>query len=402
VLRTLSNSIIAWTSAAAWRAWLVRYLATVIVMTSVIALCTLSPLQHNAWIIVVVAVLGCSWFGGVGPSILAPLILIMAVRFWQKDSDHVFDFSPKELADLVVFLLLTTAVGWSGQVRRRAQELANRQAVQLQEEAILKDRFLATLAHELRNPLAPLRTGLEILQLACDEPNGDESNHDPQVREVVDMMQRQVEQLVRLIDDLLDVSRINTGKIALRRKRVDLARMIRDAVDSSQPHMQAAGHQFDVTIAGAGLVLDADPARISQVLMNILNNAAKFTPRGGHIQLTAGRDGDMAEIRIRDNGIGIPSEMLPRVFGMFTQFDGSLERSRGGLGIGLGIAHTLVQMHSGSVSVHSAGGGQGCEFVVRLPLPPQEAGRQFDRLPSAASDDGTTRSSNILVADENT
>lgn len=364
MLRTLRDSIGAWAASSPFCAALFRYLATFVVMIAAIAVCSLSPFRDNAWLIVIVAILACSWFGGVGPSLLAPILLVMSIRIVQRDMDRVFDFSTKEFTDLAVLLLLTAAVGWSGQVRRRAQELARRQAAQLLEEARRKDQFLATLAHELRNPLAPLRTGLELLKLAGDEPSDKAL-----AGEVSAMMQRQVDHLVRLIDDLLDMSRINTGKIELRLERVDLAAMIRDAVDSSQPHFHAARHHLDVTIKDAGLVLDADPARLSQVVLNLLNNAAKFTPAGGHIQLSAGRNGNLAEIRVRDNGVGIPPEMLPRVFDMFTQVDNSLSRSQGGLGIGLSIVRTLVQMHGGAVAVHSDGVGQGSEFIVRLPLP---------------------------------
>lgn len=363
MLRTWRDSISAWAESSVFRASLLRYLATVIVLTVVIALCSQSPFGNSGWFIVIMAILACSWFGGVGPALLATLLLIAAIRVGQKEKGHVFDFSAKELIDLAVFLLLTSAVGWSGQVRRRAQRLAIRQAAQLLEEARRKDQFLATLAHELRNPLAPLRTGLELLQLAGNEPNDKAL-----VGEVRDMMQRQVDHLVRLIDDLLDLSRINTGKIELRRERVDLAGIIRDAVDASQPHIDAAGHRLEVTIKDAGLILDADPARLSQVVLNLLNNAAKFTPAGGTIHLTAGQIGNLAEIRVRDNGVGIPPEMLARVFDMFTQVDSSLDRSQGGLGIGLSIVRTLVQMHGGTVAVHSEGVGKGSEFVVRLPL----------------------------------
>ena len=396
VLRTLGDSISAWASVSPFRSALVRNATTVIVMVSVIALCTLSPFQHNAWIIVMVAILACSWFGGVGPSLVAPLLLIMSVRIVQKEWGQVFDFSTKELSDLVVFLLLTVAVGWSGEVRRRAQRLARDQARQLREEARRKDHFLATLAHELRNPLAPLRSGLELLHMTSHEA-ADKSL----VRDVREMMKRQVDQLVRLIDDLLDVSRINTGKFELRRERVDLVRTIRDAVDCAQPHMQAANHRLDLAIADSDLVIDADPARISQVVLNILNNAAKFTPAGGHIQLTAARAGDMAEIRVSDNGVGIPPEMLPRVFDMFTQVDGTLTRSRGGLGIGLGIVRTLVRMHGGTVAVHSDGPGRGSLFLVRLPLSSSDAAQREECQPSAAAENGAARQCRILVVDDN-
>jgi signal transduction histidine kinase len=361
-------------------------------MIGVIALCTVDPFLSNAWFVVVLAILACSWYGGIGPSLVAPIMLVMWTRIAQKEISDLFNFSARELTDLVVFLMLTVAVGWSGQARRRAQGVVQRQAAQLRDEARRKDRFLATLAHELRNPLAPLRTGLELLQVAGDEK--------PMVREVRELMQRQVDHLVRLVDDLLDLGRINAGKIELRRECVDLAVIIRNAVEASQPHIRDAQLQLDVAIVDAGLFVDADRARISQVLSNIMNNAAKFTPAGGHIQLSACRVEQTAEIRVRDDGIGIPSEMLPCVFDMFTQVDGSLERSRGGLGIGLSIVRTLVQMHGGTVAAHSNGAGHGSEFVIRLPLAAPASAEQERSLSSTAAQSGVARPRAILVADD--
>jgi signal transduction histidine kinase len=351
-----------WVSASPIRAAVVRYVATVVVMIAAMALASLSPNHESRWIAVILAVLGCSWYGGIGPSLVAPLLLIFSIRIAQRPSDQVLVFSSKEIADLTVFLLLTVAVGWSGQIRRRAQALARDQALQLREEAVRKDRFLAILAHELRNPLAPLHTGLEVLQAAGDSLDA------TQLREICDLMQRQAAHLTRLVDDLLDVSRINSGKIELRRERVCLAGVVRDAVDVSQSHINAAGHQLEVSVDDPGLALYADPARVSQIVTNLLNNAAKFTARGGHVRLSAAQDDDMVEIRVQDNGIGIRPEMLPNVFEMFIQDAGSKAHSRGGLGIGLNLVRTLAELHGGTVVAHSEGPGTGSEFVVRLPI----------------------------------
>jgi signal transduction histidine kinase len=358
------DRIRSWVSASRVRATTVRYIATVVVMIAAIALASLSPNRESRWIAVIIAVLGCSWFGGIGPSLVAPLLLIFSIRIAQKPSEQIFDFSSKEIADLTVFLLLTAAVGWSGQIRRRAQDLARRRALQLREEAVRKDRFLAILAHELRNPLAPLHTGLEVLQAKGLSPDSAEC------REICELMQRQVAHLTRLIDDLLDVSRINSGKIELRRERVCLADVVRHAVDTSQSHIDAAGHQFEVAIDDPGLTLYADAARVSQIVTNLLNNAAKFTARGGHVRLSAARVHDMVEIRVRDNGSGIRPDILPKVFEMFVQDAGSKGHSRGGLGIGLNLVRTLAELHGGTVIAHSEGPGRGSEFVVRLPILP--------------------------------
>lgn len=396
MLHEFIDRFTAWASASPFRTTLVRYVGTIVVMLTVIGLSVVIPLRDSAWIVVVVAILACSWLGGVGPSLLAPLLLVMSVRLIQKGTAHVLDFSSKEFTDLAVFLMLTAAVGWSGQTRRRAQAQIRGQSLELQAEARRKDHFLATLAHELRNPLAPLRTGFEILRLAGNDAAGQRL-----VRETHEIMERQVDQLVRLIDDLLDLSRINSGKIELRRERVRLGDVIRDAVDASQPHMQAAGHDFAVQIQNPELVLDADRARLAQVLLNLLNNAAKFTPPGGHILLADARVAGQVEIRVRDSGIGIPADQLPQIFGMFTQLDDPQSHAQRGLGIGLNLVKTLVEMHGGTVTARSDGPGCGAEFVVRLPIPPAEPAGQQDHPPGTAGAPNGSAPRRVLVVDDN-
>jgi signal transduction histidine kinase len=225
-----------------------------------------------------------------------------------------------------------------------------------------KDEFLATLAHELRNPLAPLRNALHTMRLA--------RNDLVLIEEARQLMERQLKQLVRLIDDLLDLSRISRGKIQLRRERVQLQDTIDVALETSRPHLQAAGHQVTVTVPDRPLYVAGDATRLAQVVSNLLNNAAKYTPVEGSVALQVEAvDGEVV-LRVRDTGLGIPAEMLPRIFDMFTQVDRSLERSQGGLGIGLSLVRGLVELHGGSVAALSAGPGQGSEFQVRLPLLP--------------------------------
>jgi PAS domain S-box-containing protein len=223
-----------------------------------------------------------------------------------------------------------------------------------------KDEFLATLAHELRNPLAPIRTGLKIMQLAGDNRAAAE-----QART---MMERQLQQMVRLIDDLLDVSRITRGKLELRKCRADLAEVLQAAVEASRPLIEAAGVELTVALPAEPIHVDADVTRLAQVFTNLLNNAAKFTERGGHVWLTADRQGSDVVVSVRDTGIGIPAEMLSKVFDLFAQVDRSLERSRGGLGIGLTLARRLIALHGGTVEAASAGPGQGTSFTIKLPL----------------------------------
>jgi PAS domain S-box-containing protein len=223
-----------------------------------------------------------------------------------------------------------------------------------------KDEFLATLAHELRNPLAPLRNGLEVMKLA--------RSNTQIVEQACTMMERQLRQMVHLIDDLLDVSRISRGKISLRKERVPLLAVVQQAVETSRPAIEQAGHELTTSVVPDPIWVEADPTRLAQVFANLLNNAAKFTERGGHVRLTIARHGDQAVVSVRDNGIGIPVHLLPTVFEMFTQVDRSLERSQGGLGVGLSLVKGLVEMHGGSVEARSDGPGTGSEFVVRLPL----------------------------------
>ena len=258
-----------------------------------------------------------------------------------------------------------------------------------------KDEFLATLAHELRNPLAPVRNAVQVLRL-----KGIES---PEIEWASEMIERQVRAMSRLIDDLMDVSRINEGKIELRLEGVDLTKVLRDAVDTSRPLIDECGHRLEMALPGQDLWLNADPVRLAQVFMNLLNNATKYMDNGGNIDLSARVEGAEVVVSVKDSGIGIADERLESVFGMFSQVETALSRSRGGLGIGLTLTQRLVAMHGGSISVCSKGLGHGSEFLVRLPLAPrphrsapveQDRGVQ-DAKPVA---DGELR---ILVADDN-
>jgi len=220
-----------------------------------------------------------------------------------------------------------------------------------------KDEFLAMLAHELRNPLAPIRNGLHLMRVF---PPGSETAIEARA-----MMERQLTQLIRLVDDLLEVSRISRGKIELRRAPVDLAQVVASAVETSRPLLDAGRHHLDVRVP-AGLAVDGDFVRLAQVVGNLLNNAAKYTDPGGRIVVSARREGGEAVISVRDNGVGLSPELLPRLFDMFAQADRS--RAQGGLGIGLALARMLVELHGGRIEAKSEGAGQGSEFVVRLPL----------------------------------
>jgi signal transduction histidine kinase/ActR/RegA family two-component response regulator len=252
-----------------------------------------------------------------------------------------------------------------------------------------KDEFLATLAHELRNPLAPIHNGLQLMRM--DGRDG------TKIEQALTMMERQLGQMVRLVDDLLDVSRINQGKLELRTERIDLAAVLLSAVETSRPLIEQMGHHLHVELPGESVVVDADLTRLAQVFANLLNNAAKYSERGGRITLWAGRQGGEAVVSVRDTGIGIAADQLPSLFEMFSQVKSAIERSQGGLGIGLSLVRRLVDMHGGRIDAHSEGPGKGSEFVVRLPVSATSA-------PALQIDEGrgkTKTGLRILVVDDN-
>jgi PAS domain S-box-containing protein len=270
---------------------------------------------------------------------------------------------------------------------------ARKQAEQaLQDASRYKDEFLATLAHELRNPLAPIRNGLQLLRMV--DPASEPAL---QARAI---MERQLEHLVRLVDDLMEVSRITRGKIDLRRETIDVAAVMMSAVETSRPAIEAGRHHFSFQLPAEPLMVNGDFVRLAQVISNLLNNAAKYTDNGGQISLGAEREGEQALIRVRDSGIGIPADIMPRIFDMFAQAHASLARSSGGLGIGLALARSLVEMHGGRIAAQSAGEGRGSEFTVRLPLLAMAAGAPA-RTPKERAGSVRQKSQRVLIVDDN-
>ena len=259
------------------------------------------------------------------------------------------------------------------------------------EEDRRKNEFLALLAHELRNPLAPLRNCLQVMRLG----NSDQAS----VEQARTLMERQLQHLVRLVDDLLDLSRISRGKLELRRERITLSAAVEHAVEVGGLVVKEQGHELTVTLPDGSLYIDADKTRLAQAICNLLGNASKYSEPGGHVSLSAEQQGQAAVIRVQDTGIGIPADMLPKIFDMFVQADRSLEKAHGGLGVGLTIVKRLVEMHGGSVSAHSAGPGRGSEFTIRLPLasPPLDEPLLTDR--GQTADSAVRR--RILIVDDN-
>ncbi|HYE80308.1 MAG TPA: ATP-binding protein, partial [bacterium] len=290
---------------------------------------------------------------------------------------------------------------WFGTLTDVTEQQEVEAALRASEEALKeadrrKDEFLATLAHELRNPLAPIWNSLEILKATQGDP--------ALLAQAIATMERQVGQMVRLIDDLLDISRITRNKLELRKERVALADMVRAAVETSRPLIAAGHHTLRVSVPDEPVHLDADPTRLAQVLANLLNNSAKYTEPGGTITLAAEcRDREVV-IAVRDTGVGIPPEMLPRIFEMFTQVEQSLDRAQGGLGIGLTLVQRLLAMHGGRVEAHSDGPGTGSTFTVYLPVL-EECPPTADGAVDGAVHDGQQRrtgpSRRILVVDDN-
>ena len=275
--------------------------------------------------------------------------------------------------------------------RKQSEKALRQLAADLSDADRRKNEFLAMLAHELRNPLAPIRNVLQVMRLTG-------GNRDA-VASAVEMLERQVNQIVRLVDDLLDVSRISRGKIQVRRERIELVSAVNHALEAARWLCNSMNHEVNVTLPTQPIYLNADPIRLTQVVGNLLNNAYKFTGKGGHVWLTIEQEGGQGVIRVRDSGIGIAADQLPRIFDMFVQVDTSLERSVSGLGIGLTLVKNLVEMHEGTVEVHSAGVGQGSEFVVRLPVM-VETPKPLTPEPTV-SEPLRTRARRILVVDDN-
>jgi signal transduction histidine kinase/CheY-like chemotaxis protein len=275
--------------------------------------------------------------------------------------------------------------------RKRDAERSREYVARLGDADRRKTEFLAMLAHELRNPLATIRAGLQVQRLAGPDAQTPNS--------VTELMERQVAHLVRLVDDLLDVNRIDKGKVHLRRERVALAIIVHAAVETARSLIERMGHKLLLEMPPEAIWLNADPLRLAQVVGNLLNNASQFTANGGCISLTVALRGEAAEIRVRDTGVGIGADQLPFVFDMFMQAEAPLERSGAGLGIGLALAKNLVEMHGGTVEAHSAGLGHGSEFVVRLPVT-HEAPQPQPSTP-AHETCATRITRRVLVVDDN-
>jgi signal transduction histidine kinase/ActR/RegA family two-component response regulator len=398
--------------------------ALVAVSVAVLLRLLLDPLVHDGlpFLLACIAVVAAAWHGGFGPSMLALVLGITTTAYLFLPPRYSLLASlDAHRVWLAGFAFLGVITGlFSARVRaawRRAEALA-REAVARQTDLELevgerrrleeelqqrneelaeadrrKDEFLAMLGHELRNPLAPIRNALELLQ--------ELGPAEPQLRDAHAMIERQLDHLTRLVEDLLDVARITRGKILLRSEPIRLAAVLQGAIESTRPLIEANRHALNVSLLPEPIWVSADPTRLEQVFANLLNNATKYTERGGSIEVIEEEDNGAVRVRVRDTGFGIPVTMLPHVFDLFTQADRTLDRAQGGLGIGLTLVKTLVELHGGTVAAHSDGPGQGSEFVVRLPIvaQPPEPVRAEPPIPATRSADAMPL--HVLVVEDN-
>ena len=304
------------------------------------------------------AVMVSSWYGGLGPGLLATALAAWAIDYFIMPPVYALVLGLGDVVRIAVFVLVALLINSLNEARRQLERALRRRAEELAEADRRKDEFLAMLAHELRNPLAPIRNAIHILK----------ERDDPAVCRAREILDRQAGHLTRLVDDLLDAARIARGQVVLRREVFDFAEAVKQAVEVAHPLIEARGHRLLLSLPWEPTWLDADRTRLVQVLSNLLTNAAKYTEPGGQIWLTAERLGDALVLRLKDTGIGIAPEMLSRVFDLFVQAGRPPCAISEGLGIGLALVKRLVELHGGTIHAQSRGPGCGSEFIVRLPV----------------------------------
>jgi signal transduction histidine kinase/CheY-like chemotaxis protein len=365
--------------------------------------------ENSTFLPMFMAILASAWLGGLRPGLLATAVSAVAADWFLLDPiGSLWLGGDMQAIQLGLFCgmgaAMSLACQWLHNARvrtttlsedvsqlQRMEENLRRLAADLSEADRRKDRFLATLSHELRNPLAPIRNSLELIK---------RSGNDPATADIARAaMERQLLQMVRLVDDLLDVSRITRDKLELRRSIVPLKTVLDNAVEAALPAITEHRHRLTVQLPPHPVWLSVDPARAAQVFSNLLNNAAKYTDEGGHLQLIARTDGEEAIVSVIDNGIGVPPQQVSQVLEMFGQVDNSLERSEGGLGIGLSLAKRLVEMHNGRIDLRAGPDGAGTEVEVRLPTMTPPVGAPVESPKPVASAEQRRR--RVLVVDDN-
>jgi signal transduction histidine kinase len=338
------------------RRWLIRCAVAVLANGFLVALkISFDPLtgQENPFLLFLAGIMLSAWLGGLCLGLLTTLGAAFACDLLFITPGQVVYMNPlEENFQLGLFVLEGAVISWGTSALGRA-------LFALREADRRKDDFLAVLAHELRNHLAPMRYALYAMQTVPERTESLEGAHV--------MVERQVRQMTRLVDDLSDLSRIRAGKMVLQRQRVLLFQVVHDAVESSRPLIERMGHELIVTLPPDPVLLEADSALLVQALVNLLNNAAKYTTERGRIALSAENADQKVHIRVCDTGVGIPTELLPTVFDPFSQLQSTLHRSQGGLGIGLALVRQIVELHSGTVEASSEGPGRGSQFAITLP-----------------------------------
>lgn len=341
-----------------------------------------------------------AWFGGFGPGLLATGLCSLLGLFFV-DPQFSVDFEhASDLIDVGIFVFVGIGVSWlceslrvardrADRAMKQAELLSAREHERLMEADRRKDEFIALLAHELRNPLAPLRNVAAILR--C------KSHSSPEYFRCLDLLERQVRQMARLLDDLLDISRVTRGRLQLQRQPTGLTKVLRDVIEGAESSSVAKGLTVEISCPPEEIILDADPVRLTQIFSNLMTNAIKFTDHGGRIELRVVRVEHAVEISVRDSGIGIEPEYLPHLFERFSQSPTAIERGGGGLGLGLALTRRLIEKHGGTIRASSGGPGQGSEFVVRLPISEAPASEAQELRAEA----GDPRSLRVLVADDN-
>jgi signal transduction histidine kinase len=321
-----------------------------VVLALVLAL-SVAPLKEAAFTLFLAAIMVSAWYGGVGPGLFATALATGAVDFFFLPPLFTFGPRPEDRLPLAIFLAVAVLTGLLNGIRQRLEET-------LRQQSRHREQFLSVLAHELRTPLSTTQNVLMTVR-RTNVANGP-------VQELCQIGERQVQTMSRLIDDLLDVSRVRLGKLRLCKERICLNTLVVLAVDSAQPLIDSRKHRLEVTVPPEHIWLDADPTRLQQVLVNLLVNAARYTDPGGTIDLMVEESDGKVLLHVKDSGIGMTPDSLTRVFDLFAQTD---DGAHGGLGIGLSLVRDLVNLHGGTVSAWSAGPGAGSEFIVTLPLP---------------------------------
>jgi two-component system CheB/CheR fusion protein len=307
------------------------------------------------------AVMVSSWLGGLGPGLLATVLSLFLIEFFVVAPAYSLVFGFEDVVRSGVFLLVAVLISWLNTARRRLESESRRQATLLEQKDIAKNAFLALLAHELRNGLAPMTNVAHILSRTAPERD----------RVVTGVLERQTRHLAQIVDDLMDFSRLGQGKFRIKRRTIDLANVLRNVIDCQRPLAVERDHELSMTVPAASTFVVGDEVRLEQALVNLVSNAIKYTPHAGHIGVSLTQEGGDAVIRVSDNGIGIAQDMLPRIFDPFAQGEdiGTVEAD--GLGLGLALVRGIIERHDGTIEAMSAGVGRGSEFTIRLPLAPE-------------------------------